>query len=130
MKIQAVRSENAPAPVGPYSQAAVGGGFVFCSGQLALDPKTGEYIGLDKSIEEETTRVMENLGAVLAAAGSSFADVVKVTIYLTDLSFFADVNKVYARYFGSTPPARATLEVSGLAKGCRVEIDCIALTDR
>ena len=130
MEIRTARSDNAPEPVGPYSHAVVAGEFVFCSGQMAFDPKTGEFIGLQSSVEEETVRVMDNLGAVLDAAGSSFDKVVKATIYITDMNDFALVNKVYAGYFGSNPPARATVEVSGLAKGCRVEIDCIAVIDR
>ncbi len=127
MEIRTAASEHAPKPVGPYSQAVVVGGFVFCSGQIALDPKTGVFAGADESVEVETAWVMDNLGAVLTAAGSSFAQVVKTTIFLTDMDDFAMVNAVYGGYFGSNPPARATVQAAKLPKGARVEIECIAV---
>ena len=111
--------------IGPYSQAVRAGGFVFCSGQIPLDPVTGELTG--DSISAQTERVMENIGAVLAAAGLTFGDVVKSTIYLADLTDFAAVNEVYGRRFPSDPPARSTVEVKGLPKGAGVEIEVIAL---
>ncbi len=125
MEKREVKTENAPAPVGPYSQAVIAGGFVFCSGQIALDPRTGTIVGND--IESETKQVMENLKAVLESAGSSFDRVVKTTIFLKNMDDFARVNEVYGRYFGEIPPARSTVEVVKLPKGASVEIDCLAL---
>ena len=115
---------GAPAPIGPYSQAVRSGGEVFCSGQIPLDPQTGELVAGDVSAQAE--RVLQNLGAVLAAAGLSFADVVKTTIYLADMADFAAVNAVYEKYFGDSKPARSTFAVAALPKGARLEIDCIA----
>jgi 2-iminobutanoate/2-iminopropanoate deaminase len=112
-----VRSERAPAPVGPYSQAVVCGGLVFCSGQISP--------GAD-DIEQETRRVMENLVAVLDAAGSSLERAVKVTIFLADMGDFARVNGVYGSYFAANPPARSTIQVGALPKGARVEVECIS----
>ncbi len=125
MEKREVKTENAPAPVGPYSQAVIAGGFVFCSGQIALDPRTGTIVGND--IESETKQVMENLKAVLESAGSSFDRVVKTTIFLKNMDDFARANEVYGRYFGEIPPARSTVEVVKLPKGASVEIDCLAL---
>jgi len=125
MEKREVRTSNAPEPVGPYSQAVIAGELVFCSGQLALEPETGTLV--DKDIESETAQVMENLIAVLEAAGSSLERVVKTTIYLTDMNDFTRVNEVYGNYFKAIPPARATVQVSNLAKGAHVEIDCIAV---
>ncbi len=119
-----VNTDGAPAPVGPYSQAIVAGGFVFCSGQIPLDPKTGAIPEGD--IATEAARVMDNLKAVLEAAGSSLDKVVKTTIFLTDLGDFARVNEVYGSYFRAAPPARSTIQVGALPKGARVEIECIA----
>ncbi len=119
-----ISTKNAPAAIGPYSQATILNGFVFVSGQIPLDPATGELV--EGGIAEQTARVMENLKAVLAAAGSSIEKVVKTTIYLKDLRDFAVVNDVYGRYFAADPPARATVEVARLPKDVRVEIDCIA----
>jgi len=120
-----VTSLSAPAAIGPYSQAIDAGDFVFLSGQVPLDPKTGELV--KGTIELETERVLDNLGAVLEAAGCSFSDVVKTTIYLTDLGDFQAVNGTYAKRFNAeAPPARATIQVSALPKGARVEIDAIA----
>ena len=121
-----VTTPSAPAAIGPYSQAIVAGGLVHCSGQIALDPATGALVPGDVSAQAE--RVLANLTAVLAAAGSSPARAVKCTVYLKSMSDFAAVNAVYARHFpGDTPPARATVAVADLPKGALVEIDCTAL---
>lgn len=125
MEIREIRTQNAPAPVGPYSQAVECGGFVFCSGQIPLDPATGAIA--EGGIEAETARVMDSLKAVLEAAGASLARVVKTTIFITDMNDFGRVNGVYASYFtGGTAPARATIQVAALPKGAHVEIECIA----
>jgi 2-iminobutanoate/2-iminopropanoate deaminase len=121
-----VVTPGAPRAIGPYSQAIVGGGLVFCSGQIPLDPRSGEMIGAG-DVRAQTRQVMENLKAVLDAAGTSIARVVRTTIYLSDLGDFAAVNEVYASYFAGDPPARATVEVAGLPKGALIEIDAIAL---
>lgn len=123
--MQAITTDKAPAAIGPYSQATVAGGILFCSGQIPLDPNTGALVS--GTIELETTRVMENLRGVLEAAGTDFDHIVKTTIYLTDMSDFPAVNQVYGNYFSSTPPARATIAVAGLPKGARVEIEAIAV---
>ena len=122
-----VRTADAPAAIGPYSQgvSTPGGRLVFLSGQIPLDPKSGELVTGDIGVQ--TARVMENLGGVLRAASLGFADVVRCTIYLVDLGDFAAVNAVYGGYFASAPPARATVQVSALPKGARVEIDAIAV---
>lgn len=122
--MKAVNSLEAPSAIGPYSQAIEAGGFVFLSGQVPIDPKTGDLVQGDISVQTE--RVLDNLKAVLEAAGCSFADVVKTTIYLMDLNDFQAVNATYAKRFTSAPPARATVQVSALPKGARVEIDAIA----
>jgi len=123
-----VRTGAAPQPVGPYSQAVVHGGLVFASGQVPLDPATGELV--EGEIEAQTERVIENLAAVLAAAGSSLGRVVRTTVYLTDLSLFGRMNAVYARYFTGDPrPARSTIAAAALPLGARVEIDVIAIAD-
>lgn len=119
-----VSTDKAPAAIGPYSQAIVSGDTVYCSGQIPLDPATGELV--TGSIENLTRRVLDNLGAVLEAAGASFASVVKTTIFLEDMSDFQRVNEVYAEYFGDVLPARATVAVKELPKSTRVEIDAIA----
>ena len=124
-----VTTPNAPAALGAYSQAVVAGGFVFCSGQIALDPETGEMIAGDAPRQAE--RALDNLRAVLEAAGSSLGAVVRCTLYLADMADFAAVNEVYGRYFphgeGDAPPSRACIAAAGLPKGARVEIDCVAL---
>jgi 2-iminobutanoate/2-iminopropanoate deaminase len=122
----AVRTEDAPAPFqgAPYSQAIRAGDFVFVSGQLALRPDHAEIIG--DSIEEQTEQVLANLQAILEAAGSGLDRLVKTTVYLTDLGDFAGMNEVYARHVGEVPPARATIEVSALPSGAKVEIEAIA----
>ncbi len=121
---KAVRTDKAPSPVGPYSQAIVSNGLVFCSGQIALDPETGLLI--DRDIESETTRVMENLKAVLESAGSALEKVVKTTVFLRDLKDFTRMNEVYGSFFEGDPPARSAVQVAALPRGVRVEIECIA----
>jgi 2-iminobutanoate/2-iminopropanoate deaminase len=123
--IEAVASEHAPKAIGPYSQGIKANGLVFVSGQVALDPRTQQLVQGDVAIETE--RVLENLKAVVEAAGSSLARTVKTTVYLADLGDFAKMNEVYARYFGERPPARATVQVARLPRDARVEIDLIAL---
>jgi reactive intermediate/imine deaminase len=123
-----VRTDAAPAPVGPYSQAIRAGALVFASGQIPLDPATGKIVGGE--IEDETRQVLANLRAVLTKAGSGFDRVVKTTVYLTDLALFQRVNAVYAEAFDSDPaPARATVQVAALPLGARLEIDAVALVD-
>jgi len=121
-----VATTGAPAAIGPYSQAIVSGGLVFCSGQVALDPNTGQLVDGDAAVQTE--RVLKNLQAVLDAAGTDLSRVVRTTIYLVDMADFARVNEVYARFFSENPPARATVEVRALPRGARVEIDAIATT--
>jgi 2-iminobutanoate/2-iminopropanoate deaminase len=122
---EVVATKDAPQAIGPYSQAIKAGGFVFLSGQIAIDPGTGTVVNGD--VAAQTERVMENLTAVLRAAGSSLDRVVKTTVYLKSLSEFAAMNEVYGRYWKSAPPARATVEVSRLPKDVLVEIDVIAI---
>jgi len=119
-----IKTEAAPAAIGPYAQAVRAGDFVFTAGQIALVPETGEMVEGDAA--SQTRRVMDNLSAVLAAAGASWEDVVKADIFLLDLADFAAVNDVYATYVGSPPPARATVEVAALPRGARVEIAAVA----
>jgi 2-iminobutanoate/2-iminopropanoate deaminase len=128
MSRRTLSTADAPKAIGPYAQGVVvaAGRFVFCSGQIAIDPKTGELVGAG-DVSVQTKRVLDNLGAVLEAAGSAFDDVVKTTIYLADLQDFGAVNEVYARYFGQMLPARATIQAAGLPKGALVEIDAIAI---
>lgn len=121
---RAISTPNAPAAIGPYSQAVVAGGFVFASGQIPLDPVTGEFVGATAA--EQARQVLANLRAVLDAAGVTWDDVVKTTIYLVDLAEFAAVNAVYGEAFTGTPPARATVQVAALPRGALVEIDCVA----
>ena len=116
---------QAPEPIGPYSQAIHAEGVLFCSGQIPIDPATGELVAGD--VSAQTERVLRNLEAVLGAAGKGFADVVRTTIYLVDMADFAAVNAVYAKSFGSVKPARSTVAVAALPKGARIEIDCVAL---
>jgi reactive intermediate/imine deaminase len=123
---QAVTTPDAPAPVGPYNQAVQAGGWLYCSGQIPLDPATGEMVG-DGDVEAETRQVLRNLQAVLSAAGTEAARVVRTTVYLVDLADFQAVNAIYAEMFGSgVSPARACVQVAALPKGSKVEIDCIA----
>jgi 2-iminobutanoate/2-iminopropanoate deaminase len=132
MPRETVSSNQAPKAIGPYSQAIAadlaGGRLVFCSGQIALDPVSGEMVG-SGDVRAQTERVMQNLDAVLRAAGASLAMVVKTTIYLADLQDFGAVNEIYGRYFPKDPPARATVQAAGLPKGALVEIDAIAALD-
>jgi len=121
---EAVLTSGAPAPIGPYSQAVRSGKELFCSGQIPLDPQTGELVAGD--IGAQTQRVLDNLGAVLREAGFDYGDVVKTTIYLTDMQDFAAVNTIYERAFGAAKPARSTVAVAGLPRGARVEIDAVA----
>lgn len=120
-----VATADAPKAIGPYSQAVKANGFVFTSGQIALDPATGNLV--EGSFEEQVHRVFRNLEAVLKEAGSSFDKVVKATVYVSSLSNFAALNTIYAEYFGDHKPARTTIEASGLPKGGAVEIDLVAL---
>ncbi len=124
MTREIVSTQDAPMAIGPYSQAVMEGGFVFVSGQVPLDPASGELVV--GTIGEQTRRVMENVGAVLTAAGASFENVVKVTAYLTDMGDFPEFNDAYGEYFRSQPPARATVGVTALPKNARVEVECIA----
>lgn len=119
-----VRSQRAPGAIGPYSQAIKVGDLVFCSGQIGIDPETGEMVR--GGIEAETRQVVANLREVLAAAGADWNKVVRTTIYLKDLNDFATVNRIYGESVGTAPPARATVQVAGLPKGALVEIDAIA----
>lgn len=119
-----IQSPAAPAPVAAYSQAIASGDLLFCSGQIAIDPKTGQMV--EGGIEAETERVLANLTAVLAAAGASLSDVVKTTVYLADFSEFQAMNAVYVRAFPTDPPARATVGVSALPRGAKIELEAIA----
>jgi 2-iminobutanoate/2-iminopropanoate deaminase len=125
MKPEIVASASAPAAIGPYSQAVKAGGMVYCSGQIALDPATMQMVG--NTAAEQAERVLQNLEAVLRAAGSSFDQVVRTTIYLVSMADFAAVNEVYGKRFPGHKPARATVAVKELPKGGLVEIDCIAI---
>ena len=126
MTAQAVTTPAAPAPVGPYNQAVLAGGWLYCSGQIPLDPETGAMVG-DGDVALETRQVLKNLSAVLEAAGASSAHVVRTTVFLADLGDFQTVNDIYAEMFGAgTSPARACVQVAALPKGARVEIDCVA----
>lgn len=123
-----IHTEAAPAAIGAYSQAVVAAGLVHCSGQIALDPATMEIVEGDVAVQAE--RCLQNLGAVLEAAGASFASVLKCNVFLADMADFAAVNEVYARYFtGDSPPARACVAVRTLPKSVAVEIDCVALVE-
>ena len=126
MKKEIIATDKAPKAIGPYSQGVKAGGLAFFSGQIPLNPATGEIDG--KNIAEQTERVMKNIAALLEAAGLDFHDVVKSTIYLTDLADFGIVNEIYGRRFPEAQPARSTVEVKGLPRGAGVEIEVIALT--
>jgi 2-iminobutanoate/2-iminopropanoate deaminase len=119
-----VSTNEAPRAIGPYSQAVRSGSFLFCSGQIPLDPKSSEIVPGD--ITAQTRRVLDNIAAVLRAEGATFEDVVKTTVFLTDLNDFQTVNEIYGSYFKNQPPARSTVQVAALPKGARVEIEVIA----
>ena len=124
MNKKIIATIDAPKAIGPYSQAVAYNGVLYCSGQIPLDPVTGQVV--DGDVEAQTVRVLENLKAVLDAAGSSLDQVLKTTVYIKDMNEFGKVNEVYARYFGDSLPARATVEVARLPRDVRVEIDAIA----
>ncbi|MFT7034270.1 MAG: 2-iminobutanoate/2-iminopropanoate deaminase [Cyclobacteriaceae bacterium] len=121
---QIINSQNAPAPIGPYSQATLAGNTLYISGQIPIDPSTGNIIS--GTIEEETHMVMKNLQAILKEVGVNFSNIVKCSIFVKDMNDFAKINETYGTYFTSNPPARETVEVSRLPKDARVEISCIA----
>jgi len=124
-KLRQVLTAAAPAPIGPYSQALIRDGIVYCSGQIPIDPSSNQLVGGE--IEDQTRQALSNLRAVLEAAGSATERVLRTTIYLTDLSLFPRVNAVYAEFFcGAAPPARSTVEVAGLPMGATIEVDAIA----
>jgi 2-iminobutanoate/2-iminopropanoate deaminase len=122
---EAVATSAAPAAIGPYSQAVKAGGFLFVSGQIPLDPRTGGLV--DGDVRAQTRRVLENLGGIIAEAGGSFDRVVKTTVYLVDMADFPAMNEVYAHAFGEHKPARSTMAVAALPRGVRVEIDVVAV---
>jgi 2-iminobutanoate/2-iminopropanoate deaminase len=124
---QAVSAPNAAKPIGPYSPAIRAGNLLFLSGQVGFDPSTGALVGRD--ISEQTDQVMRNIGALLKAAGTDFAHVVRTTVFLADMDEFAKMNEVYARYVVDPPPARSTVQVARLPRDARVEIDVIAVVD-
>jgi 2-iminobutanoate/2-iminopropanoate deaminase len=130
MSREPISTAGAPKAIGPYSQAvsARGQRTIYCSGQIPLDPQTGELTGAG-DVKLETHRVMQNLKAVVEAAGASMETIVKCTIYLIDMGSFASVNEVYGSYFSGTPPARATVAVAALPRGAKVEIDAVAICD-
>ncbi len=120
-----IHTDSAPAAIGPYSQGVRGGGFIFFSGQIPIDPASGEVVS--GGIVAQTEQVMRNIGALLTAAGTGFPSVVKTTIFLTDLADFGQVNEIYGRHFPAAPPARSTVQVSALPKGVAIEIEVVAL---
>ncbi len=120
-----ISTKNAPGAIGPYSQAIKANNMVFCSGQIPIDIKTGEFVSED--IAEQTEQVLRNLSAVLEAAGASLENVVKTTVFLADMNDFAQMNEVYGKFFGDNKPARATVEAARLPKDAKVEIECIAV---
>ena len=120
-----VSTENAPGAIGPYSQAVKTGNMVFCSGQIPINPATGEFVSND--VAEQTEQVLKNLSAVLEAAGTNLGNVVKTTVFLADMNDFAVFNEVYAKYFSDNKPARATVQAARLPRDARVEIECIAV---
>jgi len=126
--LKAVHTESAPQAIGPYSQAMISGNLVFTAGQIPLDPKTGDLVSGD--IRQQTTRVLENLKALLEAAGGSLQSVVKTTVFLVDMSEFTSMNEVYASYFGDHKPARSTIQAARLPRDVRVEIEAIAQVNR
>ena len=126
MDLRSTKTDRAPAPVGPYSQAIIAGDFVFCAGQIALDAQNGQLVGGD-DVRAQTRRVLDNLAAVLVSAESSLDRVTKTTVFLADLADFQAMNEVYGERFGSHRPARSTIGVGALPRGAKVEIECIAV---
>lgn len=124
MSTKTIHTSNAPAAIGPYSQAVAANGFLFTAGQIALDPASGQVVAGD--VVAQTERVLANLAAILEAAGVSFRDVVKTTVFLADMADFPRMNEVYARVFGDTRPARSTVQAAGLPRGVLVEIEAVA----
>ncbi len=124
MSNQIILTKDAPAPIGPYSQAVLANGFLFCSGQIAIDPTSGEF--LKGNTAEQAVLVMKNIEALLKAAHLDFTNIVKTTIFLTSMNDFAQVNEIYGKYFKSDPPARSTIAVAALPKGASVEIEIVA----
>ncbi len=122
-----IATEKAPGAIGPYSQAIKAGGMVYCSGQIPIDPATGNFVS--DHIGEQTEQVLKNLAAVLEAAGSGLHGVVKTTVFLADMNDFAEMNEVYGRYFSENKPARATVQAARLPRDARVEIECVALAE-
>jgi 2-iminobutanoate/2-iminopropanoate deaminase len=122
---ETVTTDKAPGAIGPYSQAVKAGGMVFCSGQIPIDPATGEFVSA--SVAEQTEQVLKNLSEVLTAAGVSLDQVVKTTVFLADMNDFAEMNEVYGRFFSENKPARATVQAARLPRDARVEIECIAV---
>jgi len=120
-----IGSTDAPKAIGPYSQAVMAGNTLYCSGQIAIDPKTGKLV--NESIAAETKRVLENLGAVLKEAGMDYSNVVRATVFMSDIEYYGKINGVYAQYFKENPPARAAVQVANLPKYVNVEISCIAV---
>jgi len=120
-----VSTNKAPGAIGPYSQAIKAGGMVFCSGQIPIDPETGEFVS--NIVSEQTEQVLKNLSEVLSAAGTSLDNVVKTTVFLADMNDFVEMNEVYGRFFSDNKPARATVQAARLPRDARVEIECIAL---
>jgi 2-iminobutanoate/2-iminopropanoate deaminase len=123
-RIESITTDNAPKAIGPYSQAVVVDGWVYCSGQIALDAASGQVVVGD--VAAQTERVLKNMAAVLEAAGASLASVVKTTVFLADMADFAAMNEVYGKHFGSHRPARSTVAAAGLPRSVRIEIDCVA----
>ncbi len=122
---ETISTENAPGAIGPYSQAVKTGNLIFCSGQIPLDPQTGEFVS--EEVAEQTRQVLKNLSAVLEAAETSLNNVVKTTVFLADMNDFAAMNEVYAEFFSENKPARATVQAARLPRDARVEIECIAV---
>ena len=120
-----IQTENAPKAIGPYSQAVKANGLIFASGQIPIDPKTGQFV--PGGITEQTEQVLKNLAAVLEASGSGLDSIIKTTVFLADMQEFAAMNEVYGRFFKEMPPARATVQAAGLPRDARVEIEAIAL---
>ena len=122
---ETISTEKAPGAIGPYSQAVKAGNMVFCSGQIPIDPMTGEFVS--NNVAEQTHQVLINLSAVLEAAGTSLNNVVKTTVFLADMNDFTAMNEIYAEFFSDNKPARATVQAARLPRDARVEIDCIAV---